>query len=185
MKKTKGSLLAALIFLVLAGTAGSTAVPAKEYLTPKEIEKIQDAQEIEPRIKLYMEAAELRLKAAEDRLNGKESEQGDPLEFFTVEDMLEGYYQIMRSVMMNLDQAYQKPRGEREKFGKALKHLKDGTERTQKELAILKRMAEDKKDEATWNLVNKDIDITTGAHDGAELGLSRQPAPPEKKKRKN
>ncbi len=171
--------------ILLVCSARSAVLFGKEYLTAKEIEKIQDAQEIEPRMKLYMEAAELRLKAAEDRLNGKESDPGDPLEFFTVQDMLEGYYQILRSAMMNLDDAHQKPRGDRENLGKALKHIKDGTEKAGKSLVILKRMAEDKKDEETWNLVNKDIDITTGAHEGAELGLSRQPAPPDKKKRKN
>ena len=186
MKFEAACFIAALTFSLTTGTFAFPAVPAKEYLTQKEIEKIQDAQEIEPRIKIYMEAAALRLQAVEDRMNGKESEAGDPLEFFTVQDMLEGYYDIFKSVMTNLDQAYQKPRpGDRENLGKALKHLKDGAEKGQKSLAILKKMAEDKKDEETWNLVNKDIDITNGALEGAKLGLSRQPAGPEKKRRKN
>ncbi len=186
MKIVTHSLSTASLIFLLGCVTGCLCAPAKEYLTPKEIEKIQDAQEIEPRIKIYLEAAALRLQAAEDRLNGKESAPGDPLEFFTVQDMLEGYCEIMKSVMMNLDQAYQKPRsGERENLGKALKNLKDSSERAQKNLAILKRMAEDKKDEETWNLVNKAIDITGGALEGARLGLSRQPAGPEKKKRRN
>ncbi len=184
MKAIFNRLQTGILILLLAGATAGLLLSAKEYLTPKEIEKIQDAQEIEPRIKIYLQAAELRLKAAEDRLNGKESAPGDPLEFFTVEDMLEGYYQIMKSVMMNLDAAYEKPRaGEGENIGKALKNLKETTERAQKSLSILKKMAEDKKDEAIWNLVNRDLDITGGAHDGAELGLSRQPAPPKKKRR--
>ena len=179
-------LCVAFLILLPGGASRFGSAPAKEYLTPAEIEKIQDAQEIEPRVKIYLEAAALRLQAAEDRMNGKESAAGDPLEFFTVQDMLDGYYQIIRSVMMNLDQAYQKPRaGEKENLGKALKNLKESTERAQKSLAILKKMAEEKKEEETWNLVNKAIDITDGAHEGAELGLLRQPAPPEKKKRKN
>ncbi len=173
-------LFSAVLFL-LAGAAVSAAAPTKEYLTPKEIEKIQDAQEIEERIKIYLEAASLRLKAAEDRLNAKESIPGDPLEFFSVEDMLDGYYQILRSVMLNLDDAFQKPRGDKEKLGKALKNLKESTEKAQKSLAILKRQAEDKKQEDAWNLINKAIDITKGALEGAEQGLSHQPGPPKKK----
>ncbi len=169
------------LVVILSGPCHPVAAVAKEYLTPKEIEEIQDAQEIEKRIKIYLEAAALRLKTAEERLNGKESVAGDPLEFFGPEEMLEGYYQILRSVMLNLDDAVQKPRGDRETMGKALKSLKESTEKAEKSLAILKKMAEDKRLEEVWNQVNKAIDITRGAHEGAELGLSRQPAPAKKK----
>ncbi len=86
--------------LVLLLQLGLGSLPAaaqqkpgsKEYLTQDEITKIQDAQEIDQRTKLYMQAAALRLKVAEERLNGKESVPEDPMEFFSVEDMLEGYY---------------------------------------------------------------------------------------------
>lgn len=171
------------VLLVAFSSAGTslTAVPEKEYLTPKEIEKIQDAQELEPRVKIYLEAATLRLKTAEDRLNGKESPPDDPFEFFSVEDMLEGYYSILKSVMLNLDDAYQKPRGEKQNLAKALKNLKDTTEKAGRALAVLKKMAEDKRLEEVWNLVNKDIDITGGAQEGAEQGLSNLPSPSKKK----
>jgi hypothetical protein len=157
------------------------AAPEKEYLTPKEIEKIQDAQELEPRVKIYLEAAALRLKSAEERLNGKESPPDDPFEFFSVEDMLEGYYRILKSVMLNVDDAYQKPGGEKQNLAKALKNLKDTTDKAGKALVGLKKMAEDKRLEEVWNLVNKDIDITNGAHEGAEQGLANLPAPAKKK----
>ena len=153
----------------------------KEFLTPQEISKLQDAQQVDERIKVYMEAATLRLKASEDRLNGKESQPGDPLEFFSVEDMLDGYYSIVRSVMFVMDDAVQSKRTEKAKLGKALKSLKSTMEKSSKDLEILKRMAEEKQREETWNLVNKAIDITKGALDGADLGLSREPPSPAKK----
>ncbi len=155
--------------------------PEKEFLTQKEIAKIQDAQAIDERIKIYMGAAALRLKAAEERLIGKEPEEGDPMEFFTPEDMLDGYYRILRSVMYTLDDAFQKPGPDRERVGKALKTLKGSTEEMLKELEILKKIAEEKQKEELWNLANKAIDITNGAHEGAEYGLSKQPASPDKK----
>lgn len=171
------------IWMVLWAEAPASAnAAAKEYLTQKEIEQIQDAQELDKRVKLYMDAAALRLKAAEERLYGKESIPGDPLEFFSPEEMIDGYYQIVRSVMLNLDDAFQKPSGDREKLGKALKNLKDTMERAPKSLEILKKMAEEKQQEELWNLINKAIDITVGAREGAELGLSQQPAPPKKKR---
>jgi hypothetical protein len=175
------------LVLILAAIHFSTFVtgaPAKEFLTDKEIAKIQDAQEISRRVKIYLDAAALRLQTAEDRLNGKESEEGDPMEFSTPEDMLDAYYRIMRSVMINLDAAFQKPESEENKVGKALKDLKESTERSSKQLGILKKIAEDKKKEELWNLVNQAIDVTNGAHDGAELGLSKQPAPDNKNQKK-
>ena len=78
----------------------------KEFLTPEEIEKVQLAREIDKRIEVYLEAAELRIQAAQHRLNGKESEPEDPLEFFSVEEMLDGYYRILDSIMFNLDDAF-------------------------------------------------------------------------------
>lgn len=161
--------------LVLGSLMGSSfsPVPAKEFLTPAEIEKIQDARDVDKRIQIYLEAAALRLKTAEERLNGRESAPGDPLEFFSVEDMLEGYYGILKSVMFNLDDAAQNPRSDRGKLNKALKNLKSTTEKAAKDLKILKRMAEEKKTEEIWNLVTHAMEITDGAHEGAELGLAR------------
>ncbi|MBM3790087.1 MAG: hypothetical protein FJW35_07015 [Acidobacteria bacterium] len=163
--------LTGLLFLAwLSAAAGQTR---REFLTPAEIEKIQDHQEIEKRVEIYLEAAALRLRAAQERITGKESEPGDPLEFFTVEDMLDGYYRIMRSVMLNLDGAAQKPGTDRGKMSKALKSLKSHTEKAEKELLVLKRLAEEKLLETVWNLVNRAIDIAKGAHAGAVEGLSR------------
>jgi hypothetical protein len=174
----------AAVWILIGAAALSRALPGKEFLTPKEIEQIQDTQAIDGRIKIYLDAAALRLKTSEDRLNGKESEQGDPLEFFSVDEMLDGYYQILKSVMMNLDGAVQRREVDRGRLGKALKSLKDSTARSAKDLSILKKMAEDKKLESTWNLVNQAIEITDGARQGAEAGLGRFPAEPEKRKGK-
>jgi hypothetical protein len=151
----------------------SLSVPEKEFLTEKEIAAIRENQEIASRVRVYMEAAALRLKSAEERLNGKEPAQGDPFEFFTSEDMLEGYYRILKSVMYNLEEVYQNPR-RNSGLTAALKALKGGTERAGDPLEILKKIAEDKKKEQLWNLVNQAIDITNGAHKGAEDALSHQ-----------
>jgi hypothetical protein len=162
----------------------ASPAPDKEFLTPQEILKIQDAQDIDERIKVYLEAATLRLKTAEERLGGKEAEAGDPLEFFSVEEMVDGYYRIVKSVMINLDDAFQRRGSDKIKLGKALKNLKNSTELAGKALLSLKKTAEDKRNEELWNFVNQAIDITSGAHEGAELGLQKIPAPPEKGKGK-
>lgn len=146
----------------------------KEFLTPQEIEKIRDAQEIDQRVKIYLEAAALRLKTVVDRLSGRESVPGDPLEFFSVEDMLDGYYRILHSVMMNLDDASQKPATDPKKLQAALKNLKAATEADGKQLQALKKMTEDLRREEAWKLVSKAIEITNGAHEGASKALPRK-----------
>ncbi len=168
----------------------SIAVPArsaafKEYLTPEEVTRIQDEQEIDRRTKVYLEAAAVRLKVAEERLWGKESAAGDPMEFFSVEDMLEGYYQILRSVMINLDDAYQKPHVDREKVVKALKNLRESTGKALQDLEVLKKVAEERRLEEVWNLAEQALDIARGAREGAEFGLAGQPQDKREKRRKN
>jgi hypothetical protein len=175
------SFLPIFLFIIVAGVACIIpASPAKEFLTDKEIAAIQDAQAIDLRVLIYMDAAKLRLKTAEDRLAGKESQENDPLEFFAPEDMLDGYYRILKSVMTNLDAAYKQGVGEQKKVQKALKTLKIATEAMSKRLDVLKKMAEEKKKEKFWNLVNQAMDITRGAHEGAENGLSQTSTSPKK-----
>jgi len=178
------------LFFTICIFLAALAHAAKEFLTSKEIEKIQDTYLIDARVRIYMEAAALRLKTAEERLTGKESAPGDPLEFFTPEDMLDSYYRILQSVMTNIDDAARNPRrdngmtidgrvmvNDKQRIGKALKQLKSETEKSLEELLILKRIAEEKKNEHLWDQINEAVEITNGAHEGAQDGLSKQPSP--------
>ncbi len=83
--------------------------------------------------------------------------------------------------MYNVDEAFQKPGYDRGKVRSALKTLRGATENMAKELEALKKMSEEKQKEDLWNLVNKAIDITGGAREGADYGLSKLPAEPGKK----
>jgi hypothetical protein len=169
---------AASILLLLPAAAAQ-----KEFLTPKEIERIQDEQEIDKRVKIYLEVAALRLKSADERLNGQEPEAGDPMEFFTAEDMLDGYFRILKSVMLNIDGA-NNSKTEPAKITRALQDLKSSTEKASKQLQALKKTAEEKKLEKLWNLVNQAIDINQGANEGATTALADRPAPNDKRQNK-
>ena len=179
MSRHLRSLIYGAVALLACPILSAMPSPEKEFLTPLEIGKIQDAQEIDLRIKVYLEAAALRLKTAEERLGGKEAEPGDPLEFFSVEEMVDGYYRIVKSVMTNVDDAFQRRDSDKNKLGKALKNLRDSTETAGKILPVLKKIAEDKRNEELWNLVNQAIEITNGAHEGAEIGEVRLEEPVE------
>jgi len=166
-------LVSVFVLITLAILSVTQNSLAREFLTDEEIKRIQMAQEIDKRVKIYMEAAEYRLKAAQDRLSGVESVEGDPLEFFTPEDMVDGYYQIISSVMLNLDGAYQEPTPDLNKIKGGLKSLRKATDKADKQLEILKKIAEANKKEALWTLVKKAMDITEGAHEGAVYGLEK------------
>jgi hypothetical protein len=66
---------------------------------------------------------------------------------------------------------------DKQRIGKALKQLKSETEKDLEELLILKKIAEEKKNEHLWDLINEAVEITNGAHEGAGYGLSKQPSP--------
>ena len=72
---------------------------------------------------------------------GEETLPGDPLEFFTPEDMLDGYYRILNSVMLNLDDANQKAVRDSNGLRKALKELRKRSKEALKKLDYLEKLA--------------------------------------------
>jgi hypothetical protein len=167
-------------YAILADASALAFFGSRDLLTEKEIELVQDNREISHRTKLYMDFAAARLKAAEDRLLGKEPPVGDPFEYYTPEEMLDNYYRIVKSVISHLEDAYLNPQ-RNQNFNKALKSLKKDSESAGNELEILKKIAEEKKKEQLWNLINRAIEITNDAHSGAEIGLSEKSSTPSKK----
>jgi hypothetical protein len=166
----------AVILVVGLLMASSTcAQQGREFLTQQEIDRIQEAQEIDQRVKVYLEAAALRLKTVSERLAGKESQPEEPMEFFSVEDMLDGYYRILHAVMLNLEDAAHNPKTDQKKFQVAMKNLKSATEAAGKQLEGLKKIAEEQRKEQVWKLVGKAMEITKGAHDGAAAGQRKHP----------
>ena len=153
-----------------------TAVPgvsARDFLTEREITKMKNTHDIDKRTGMYLEAASLRLRTALDRFNGKDSEPGDALEFYSQQDMFEDYYKIMERVMLVVGDAFESPR-QRENINikKALQTLKSESADNIKRLSALIKLVEEKRKEELRNCVNMAIDITEGVLDGAVEGLS-------------
>ncbi|MDI9612091.1 MAG: hypothetical protein QM330_03365 [Acidobacteriota bacterium] len=157
-----------LVFLLVPPPASR----ARDFLTAGEVESIQGAPGIDARVNLYMDAAERRLRSAAERVTGGESDEGDPLEFLTAEQMLEDYLRILRSVMFAVDDAFQEPKRAKGDISTALRRLKGRTGELLKRLRDLRRLSEEKQKEALWNLVNQADEITEAARAGAEEGLS-------------
>jgi len=156
-----------LFFMALSGAR------ARDFLTEQEIKRMQKTQDIDKRTEIYMTAASLRLDTALDRFNGKESEPGDALEFFSQEDMLDDYCKIAERVMLIVGDAFDSPRRrENINIKKALTTLKSASADNLKKLYALGKLADEKRREKLCDLVNRAIDITGGLLEGAEEGLS-------------
>ena len=170
--RNKIKIIGSAVFFLLFFSAFSN-VWARDFLTDKEIAKIQNNQDIDKRAGIYMDAASLRLRIASDRFEGKESEPGDALEFYSQEDMLDDYYEIMERIMLVVGDAFESPRRrENINIKKALQTLKSESSGNLKRLSTLMKLAEEKRKEGLWNRVNRAIAITGGVLDGAEEGLS-------------
>lgn len=169
MKSAPLRLIAAM--LLFGSFSAAFALPVRDYLTEEEIDAIQRNQEIDPRVKLYLKAASLRLTSAEARLAGQETEPGDPMEYFTPEGMLDAYYHILNSVMLNLEDAVEKFPPDRGGIRKALKHLQSVIKKDLPKLENLKRMAAAKEETELVRLILRAIDISTVALEGAEEAL--------------
>jgi len=169
MKSASLRLIAAMVLFGVVSAA--FASPLRDYLTEEEIDGIRRNQKIDPRVKLYLKAASLRLTSAEARLAGQETEPGDPLEYFTPEDMLDAYNQILKSVMLNLEDAVQKFPPDRGGIRKALKHLQGVMKKSIPRLENLERMAAAKEETEVVRLVRRAIELSNGALEGAEEAL--------------
>jgi hypothetical protein len=149
----------------------SSARGSREFLTEEEIALVQAKQKIGPRVEYYLRIAALRLESARARLQGEETLPGDPLEYFTPEDMLDGYYKIMNSVMLNLEDAYRKSGYDAASMQKVMKELRDRTEEGGRSLEVLETLAKERDDEQLLRLIARAKEITTGAHEGAAEAL--------------
>jgi hypothetical protein len=163
-------LLLSMIFISPLSQAGH----AKDFLTDKEIELLQETQSVANRARIYMDAAALRLETAKDKLSNKEYEAGDPMELLTPEDVIGAYCKILRSIQLNVEYAIETPqRRGSESAGKALKTLKEETGKALKELDVLRQMAEEKQRDPLLNSINDAIDITNDIIDDTNEKLAQ------------
>lgn len=170
MRSLASAPAAALVVLLLP-----SATSGRELLTGKEIEQLRLYRELDKRVEIYLKAAELRLDTLRQRLAGQESKEGDPLEFQSTLDLLEGYISAMRSIMANIDEAvgyrYKKEFGR--ELVKALEKLKESSEKYQPRLEEILKEAAKRKDQQLYRQAERAIELTRGASEGASIGLER------------
>jgi hypothetical protein len=169
-RRRTGVMSAVFALMFFAALSGAWA---RDFLTDQEITRMQNTQDIDKRTDIYMTAASLRLRTVQNRFEELESEPGHAMEFFSREDMLDDYYNIMERVMLVVGDAFDSPRRrENVNIKKALTKLKSESSDNLKKLSTLKKLAEEKRKKELWDRVNRAIDITGGVLDGAVEGLA-------------
>jgi hypothetical protein len=146
---------------------------ARDYLSDKEIELLQDTRSVAKRTRISMNAAALRLKTASDKLFNKEYEAGDPMELLLPEEVMEDYCKILHSVQLNVAYAVEKPhRTGNETVEKALTTLKEETEKALRSLEVLQRIAKEKQRDTLLDHIQDAIELTQETLDDASEKLA-------------
>jgi hypothetical protein len=166
-----------LLFLFLLSTPFASKFPtdgcAKDFLTDKEIELLQNTQIVANRARIYMDAAALRLKTAKDKLSNKEYAEGDSMELLTPEEVVGAYSKILQSIHLIVGYAIEEPRRKgNESAPKALKILAAETTTAIKELEVLRRLAEEKQLNSLLDSINDAIETTNDIHIDAKEKLA-------------
>ncbi len=175
------------VFLVLAAAILVNGVPAgfgaADPLLEKEVGQLRDNQDLVKRADLYNKFALLRLETAKKRMQGAESKEGDPFEFHSIEDLISGYSQAMRSFESNIDDVTAFKNYDVSKINSALTKLKSGAEKSRPFLDEALQYAIMKKDESLYNTVKEALEITDAAVEGAKAGLEKFKNPKKEKKK--
>jgi hypothetical protein len=149
------------------------AMPFQEWMTPAEIVKFRDEQELAKRIGMYMSAAKLRLEKVGERLSGKSSAEGDPLEFHSATDLVLGCRSAIRAAMISIQDQVTYKKAENEEIIAALKELKGTTEDFRPALEKIQKQAIEKRDEPLYNAVKECAQYADSAARGAKSAIEK------------
>ena len=136
--------------LALAAALALGAAPAPsqreiEYLTPTEQDLVRDAQEIEPRAKVFVKLAGRRVLALTGSAQDKKDEElFGPLPAASQADLLDDNRRVLEEFMDKVDDFYER-RGNSKEMGKAMKLTVDGLDAQLKALAAFKPQLKDER----------------------------------------
>lgn len=146
--KFYGALITPALLVFLCGVLPASAVtaPARDYLTPKEEERVKEAQVLDKRIEVFIKAAERRLlvltdaSAAATKQVQKDAEKWGELPQGTRAELIMDIANILDAAITNIDDVALRD----EKNGlipKAMRKLADAATRFQPQLTSLREQA--------------------------------------------
>ena len=144
-----------------------------DQFTDTEYDKVQDAQKLKDRVKIFMEIAESRLVEIERRREGIEwkGDKENPLEFYTPAQMVHAYDRSISGTMIFIDEKATRRLEKEKEIKKALTVLNKKMQEFIPRLEPIRQQAIDAKDEELFIEIRSAMTNSEKALKGSQLGL--------------
>ena len=151
---------------------GATDIRGDQF-TEEEYDKVQEAQELEKRVEVFLEIAEARLVEIERRMKEDKWDKKDPnpLEFFTYAQMMHAYWRALEGIMINIDEKAKYKLAEPKEIKKSLKALNKKIQDFIPRLEPVRQLSIDLKDEELYGETRKGMKASDTALKGSQMGL--------------
>jgi hypothetical protein len=161
-------------------TRYSTEIPGDQF-TNVETQKLRDNQDLGHRVGILLTIAETRLAEIGRRMKKQEwtEKEPNPLEFYTPEQMIHAYERAVDAVMINIDEKAKYKLAPPKEIRKALEKLSEKITAFEPQLAPVKELAVQTKDEILYREVLRAEKTTGIARKGALYGLGAPSAKTE------
>lgn len=149
--------------------------PHGDQFTEDELDKIRFNQELKKRVEIFLKIAESRMKEIDKRLQpgykGDSKEEDNPLQFYTLADMVHAYERAIDAIMTNIDEKYKYKQASEKDIHKSLKKLNKKINEFIPKLDPIKQHAVKIRDEVLYRETLKAMKTSDIAKKGSELGL--------------
>lgn len=144
-----------------------------DQFTEEELDKVREAQELVPRVERFLEITESRLTEIERRLRKEEwtKEEPNPLEYYTLAQMVHAYQRALEGIMVNIDDRAKHGTAKQKDIRKSLRKLNKSVIEFLPRLEPLEQLAIDTEDEELYREVRKALKSTETALKGSQMGL--------------
>ena len=166
----------AVVFLPTAAEPAQRRIRSSisgDQFTSIEFEQVQDAQELKPRVEVFLKIAEARLDEIERRMARIEWEKEDPnpLEFYTYAQLARAYQRSLAGIMINIDEKARYKIASEKDIKKSLELLNSGIQTFIPRLEPVKKLAEDRQDEDLYLEWREAWKASQKALQGSQFGL--------------
>jgi hypothetical protein len=173
-----GQACALLIIMAVASPVSAGSWAARDYLTPKEEERVKEAQILDKRIEVFIKAAERRLLALTDRNAAatkqaqKDLEKWGELPTGTRVELIMDIANIFDAAVTNIDDVALRDESNR-LLPKALRKLAEAATRFEAQLAPMREQTQDANERSAIEKVSETVQEI--------LAAANKLPPPEKK----
>ncbi len=146
-----------------------------DQFTNEEYDRIQNAQKLKRRLKVFREIASSRLSEIERRLKNRVSDEKrpNPLRFYTYAQLVRAYWRAIHSSMVNIEERASSKSSPEKNIEEALKDLSTDMYTFIPILKSLRQVALDMEDENFYLELREAWKSSQSALQGSEMGLEK------------